>query len=208
MFTGLYADTHSVNLPQSIINEKKDTLATVLQRNGYDTGAIVCAPLLSKRFGLQQGFGDYDTDLIGMTPRLASEAKVGPDVTRKALNWLDRHLDRPFFLFLHYWDVHYDYNPPDKYAALFDPDYQGEMNGMYIHERRDVVPGTPPRDLQHLSHCTMRKSGTPTMPSGNSWPVWPNGGWTKTPPSSSPRTTAMNFWSTERSDTPKPVTKN
>lgn len=150
MFTGLYADTHAVNTPKSVLGENTDPLAAILKRSGYRTGAIVCAPLMAKYFGLHQGFDDYDMDLIGITPRRASEVKVGPDVTRKALEWLDKQQDQPFFLFLHYWDVHYDYNPPDEYVTLFDPDYQGQMDGMNIAERQDVVPGIPQRDLQHL----------------------------------------------------------
>jgi arylsulfatase A-like enzyme len=51
---------------------------------------------------------------------------------------------------LHYWDVHFDYDPPKKYVELFDPDYQGKIDGRNIYYRNDIVPGMNPRDLQHL----------------------------------------------------------
>ncbi|MCZ7585981.1 MAG: sulfatase-like hydrolase/transferase [Deltaproteobacteria bacterium] len=76
--------------------------------------------------------------------------KVAERVTDKALAYLDQRKTGRFFLFLHYWDPHYDYNPPKRYVDLFDPDYDGSMDGMNIRYRDDLTPTMNPRDLEHL----------------------------------------------------------
>jgi arylsulfatase A-like enzyme len=150
MFTGVYPDTHGVDTEQSALKKDADTLAARLKRHGYQTGAIVCAPLLSKRYGMHHGFDYYDTELVGETAMKSQMLKVGPSVTRKALEWLGSRGRGPFFLFLHYWDVHYDYNPPKQYTDIFDPDYRGNINGLNIYHRTDV-PSMKPRDFRHLT---------------------------------------------------------
>ena len=40
---------------------------------------------------------------------------------------LEAHEGGPLFAFIHLWDVHYDYNPPERYWRLFDPDYRGAL---------------------------------------------------------------------------------
>ncbi|MDP8225659.1 MAG: sulfatase [Candidatus Lernaella stagnicola] len=150
LFTGLWADTHGVNTEKDQLAVTATTLAGRLRNSGYRTGAVVCAPLLSRHFRLDIGFDDYDTDLAALVPMKARRMKVAPDVTAKALAWLDKRDERPFFLFLHYWDVHHDYNPPRKYVEMFDPDYDGDERGLDITIRTDLRPGMNERDLKHI----------------------------------------------------------
>lgn len=150
LFTGLYPMTHGIEDNGLRLRSGAQTLARSLASAGFATQAIVCAPLLRPEFGLDAGFHGYDIDLVGETPEAARAAKVAPKVTAKALAWLDRIGERPFFLFLHYWDVHYDYNPPDEFAGAFDPDYAGSEDGTSIHDRTDIVPGMDEADFDHL----------------------------------------------------------
>ena len=57
---------------------------------------------------------------------------------------------KPFFLFVHYWDCHYDYIPPKPYDTMFDPDYQGIIDGKDIAWRTDIAPGMDRADLNHI----------------------------------------------------------
>lgn len=41
------------------------------------------------------------------------------EVNHRAIPWINDHIDEPFFLFLHYWDPHYPYTPPQEYRHLF-----------------------------------------------------------------------------------------
>ena len=58
--------------------------------------------------------------------------------------------DNPFFLFLHMWDVHYDYIPPKKYIDMFDPNYAGTVNAKNFMWNEAIHHNMPKRDLQHV----------------------------------------------------------
>jgi arylsulfatase A-like enzyme len=89
---------------------------------------------VGRKFGLDQGFDEFneviDPDyVLHPTDNSTFDGKA---VTDQALSWLaDQGDDQPFFLFLHYFDPHVDYAPPEPYASLFDPEYQGAANGTY-----------------------------------------------------------------------------
>lgn len=104
------------------------TLAEVLHGNGFATGAIVSAAVLDSRLGLNQGF---DTYLDKMSVREGDEnsaERPGGETTQLALQWLDQHQENPFFLFLHYFDPHDPYRPPEPFASQYADDlYSGEI---------------------------------------------------------------------------------
>jgi len=106
----LYAES-GYRLPDSV-----PTIATVLGAAGWDTAAVLSAFPVSERFGLNQGFRHFDN---GLTPdaeapeeaespgavRLGRRQRRSDATTDQALAWL-AGVDRPFFLWIHYWDVH------------------------------------------------------------------------------------------------------
>src|SRR5689334_24314392 len=94
------------------------TLAQSFKAHGYATGAVVSSFVLERSWGLGRGFDFYDdafapeafqTKDLGLVDRRASES-----VTR-AIRWLDSHHDRPFFLWLHLYDPHSPYDPPEPF---------------------------------------------------------------------------------------------
>lgn len=113
----------------------KSTLASVLAKEGYRTGAFIGAFVLDRRFGLNQGFEVYDDEIprdphAGVT--LEAE-RPGRDVVDRALAWL-RGEDsvknsRPFFLWVHLYDAHAPYTPPPAWAARHPGrPYDGEIS--------------------------------------------------------------------------------
>jgi arylsulfatase A-like enzyme len=113
LMTGLYPFEHGVRDNGSFrLSERAVTLAEILQRHGYRTGAAVGAFVLDRRFGLAQGFDHYDDAMppersagqFGFTERRA------PAVTDAALAWLDEQHNHPFFLWVHYFDPHADHD--------------------------------------------------------------------------------------------------
>ncbi len=75
------------------------------------------------------------------------------EVLERALTWLDTERDtqRPFFLFLHLFDVHDPYTPPAPFDTRFDPDYTGPIDGRRVTAAdSDVHGGMAARDLEHL----------------------------------------------------------
>jgi arylsulfatase A-like enzyme/Flp pilus assembly protein TadD len=109
---------------------KLPTLATLLRREGYRTGAFVSAFVLDSRFGLDRGFDVYDDTLPGGAGRgaFAIPERPASETLAAALRWLDAAEDAPSFLFLHLYEPHAPYEPPEPFATRFrDRPYLGEV---------------------------------------------------------------------------------
>ena len=134
MHTGLYPYQHGVRTNGIYaLGEDKVTLAEMLRKRGYDTGAVLGAFPVDSRFGLAQGFSHYDDKFVvegGLNVEQAPE-RSGSEVTRLALHWLDRDRDKPFFLWCHYFDPHAPYAPPEPHRSRFgNSAYCGEIATM------------------------------------------------------------------------------
>ncbi len=101
----------------------RDTLATVLSKNGYRTGAFVSSFVLDHRFGLNRGFDVYDDEVdpdpTGAAASEEAERRGGKTVDR-ALGWLKQSDARPFFAWVHLYDAHAPYAPPEPYPQTYD----------------------------------------------------------------------------------------
>lgn len=102
------------------------TLAELLGEAGWDTAAFVSGfPLVRRISGLDRGFAHYDDDMPDPRGGVANVQRGAEKTTDAVLAWLDARGADPFFLWLHYYDVHGDYDPGPAYAALFEPDRSG-----------------------------------------------------------------------------------
>jgi arylsulfatase A-like enzyme/Flp pilus assembly protein TadD len=131
LLTGLDPPAHGVRdngaaaLPPAL-----PTLATVLARRGYATGAFVASRVLDRRFGLARGFSVYDDHMAA--ERVGEKGYPERDaaaVTTAALGWGGRLPPaRPFFLWVHYYDPHAPYAPPGDWSgASAARRYAGEV---------------------------------------------------------------------------------
>lgn len=122
--TGLYPPGHGVreNVGYTL-GEDVPTLAEILSDAGWSTAGFVSAFVLDSRWGIGRGFDHYfdDFDLSGMeTPNLSSVQRGGDETIVEAVRWLDeRPRERPFFLWLHLYDPHDPYTPPEPYKSLY-----------------------------------------------------------------------------------------
>src|SRR5262249_36783795 len=141
------------------------TLAKALRDAGYQTAGFYGGPYLHPTFGLDQGFDHYQScmtklpdDLTGEAARAASRAQsgsaqddvTGPRTVDEVTRWAQGLGDRPFFLFVHMWDVHYDYVAPDAYVKAFDPDYRGPIDGRNLMRNTAINASMSERDRRHL----------------------------------------------------------
>jgi len=141
---GVVSDDRS--LPASV-----PTVAEVFQKGGYETHAIVSAPYVHSRYGFARGFDDYDDKTIYFETNEDSYRSVtAPRLIEAADSYLSRSREKPFFLFLHFWDVHYDYAPGPPYDKMFDPDYTGTVDGNNFYFDAAIRDGMNSRDLEHL----------------------------------------------------------
>lgn len=134
IMTGLYPPQHGVrNNGTFVVPEENVTLAERLAAEGYETHAVISAFVLDSQFGLDQGFDSYDDDLSeGPKKRMFMFKEVSAaQTTIRAVRWLEQERDpeRPFFLWIHYFDPHANYEPPADVAPLFPADpYAGEIH--------------------------------------------------------------------------------
>jgi arylsulfatase A-like enzyme/Tfp pilus assembly protein PilF len=124
LLSGLLPLHHGVrNNGAGAFPENRDTLATLLSRGGYRTGAFVGSFILDRRFGLARGFDRYDDEIT----RSADDAsgvfeaeRRGDQVVDRALAWLKENDARPFFAWVHLYDAHAPYAPPAPYEQTYD----------------------------------------------------------------------------------------
>ncbi len=131
LLTGLDPHRHGARINGKFrLEDRVDTLAECLQREGYRTGAVISAYVLDRRYGLAQGFDHYDDDLTdGSQPTSAGyRERIAEKTTERARAWLSDHQGRPLFLWVHYFDPHAPYEPPQPFADRFDGrPYDGEI---------------------------------------------------------------------------------
>lgn len=137
ILTGMWPPRHGVRdnadfrLPAS-----ETTLAEHLKDRGYATGAVMGSYVLAGFLGLQQGFDAYD-DVKTQVRQAPEGAKIrfapilergATEVTDTAIAMLDRFPGRPVFQWVHYYDPHSEYDPPEPFATRFrDRPYDGEI---------------------------------------------------------------------------------
>jgi arylsulfatase A-like enzyme/Tfp pilus assembly protein PilF len=138
ILTGLYPPRHGVRENVGFaLGEGIPTLAERLGHAGYATAGFVSAFVLDRRWGIERGFETYYDDfdpraLAGAN--LASAQRDGAQTVAAASAWLDRHpTDRPFFLWLHLYDAHDPYTPPEPFASRY-PGRPYEAEIAYLDE--------------------------------------------------------------------------
>jgi arylsulfatase A-like enzyme/predicted Zn-dependent protease len=123
IMTGLYPTYHGVRLNgTTALPQGQTTLAEVFSKQGYQTGAFIGAFVLDGRWGLNQGFGVYDDqfDLRKFKHLdLAAVQRPANQVMDAALAWLGGHKDEPFFAWIHLYDAHSPYDPPEPFRSQF-----------------------------------------------------------------------------------------
>lgn len=132
ILTGKYPPTHGVRENAAApLSEDQLTLQEVLQSNGYETAAFLGSFVLDRRFGLAQGFDVYDDRVWTSAEELEKlQAERPAEAVFDAFkSWLaDRVGQRPFFAWLHFYDPHAPYLPPEPYRTAYRSDpYAGEV---------------------------------------------------------------------------------
>jgi len=133
ILTGLYPPGHGVreNVGYTL-DDSIPTLAEVLSEGGWNTAGFVSAFVLDRRWGIGRGFDHYfdDFDLAEFdTPSLGSVQRSGDVTIGEAVRWIDgRPQDAPFFLWLHLYDPHDPYTPPEPFKSMYpNRPYEGEV---------------------------------------------------------------------------------
>jgi len=171
LLTGLPDELHGVRHPSQKLHASLPTLAELFRSAGWRSAGFFSGPNVHPHFGFGRGFERYvdcstvevadpavfeidqQSDQIGRLKdlqRLSHQGRTSPELVRAFETWFDTlAAGERFFGFVHMWDVHYDYAAPEDLVRLFDPGYEGQLDGENFwefvnREERD------PRDVQHL----------------------------------------------------------
>jgi len=132
IFTSRFPPTHGVRDNGGFyLDESQVTLAEILKENGFRTGGFVGAYVLDSKWGVDQGFDTYvdDFDLSGRTGiSLGSIDRPANEVADQALAWLEDAGSSRFFAWVHFFDPHSPYTPPEPFLTRYaNRRYVGEI---------------------------------------------------------------------------------
>jgi arylsulfatase A-like enzyme/tetratricopeptide (TPR) repeat protein len=151
LMTGTFPAYHGVRDNGGFyLGDDQVTLAKVLRAGGYRTGGFVSAFVLDRRWGIGQGFDryydDFDLAKYRLDVGLDAVQRPGSEVVSKAIEWLDQDSTRPFLAWVHLYEPHAPYDPPEPIRVRFPP----TMIGAYDAEvaTADIQVG---RLIDHLA---------------------------------------------------------
>lgn len=145
IFTGLTVQSHGTTLSSGNEHKLDPTLASMpvfLHENGYRTAGFVNVRFLTQPFGFAAGFDHFVFD-----PENGIKAEV---TVNNAIAWLRAELavqeeteeSAPLFMFIHFWDVHAPYDPPDPFANFFTDQIREARSEWAVGENDEVLnPG-------------------------------------------------------------------
>lgn len=129
VMTGLLPTIHGVRDNVGFtVPEENLTLAEALAAEGYATGGAVSAWVLREESGVDAGFEFYDDEVspVGERRAIGAVQRPGKETIEVAVDWIRRQND-PVFFFLHIYEPHTPWKPPQRFAEMTDDPYDGEV---------------------------------------------------------------------------------
>ncbi len=161
LLTGLYPAGHGVDGDGRALPAARTTLAEALSAEGYRTAGFVSGPYLHRGYGFDQGFDVYRhcmaygiethedgrvSNVIGANLK-SQTGETSRRLLEESTGWLaSLEDDAPWFLFVHWWDPHYDFEPPSPWDAwLGDTDVRISGRGFLQNRRVNAEMGDAER---------------------------------------------------------------
>ncbi len=135
LLTGTYPQFNHLDDLTDPLRPELPYLPDLLHQRGYRTAAFVGSIVLDPESGAAPGFGRgfdvYDANFHNSKPgedRYQSLERRAEDVANRAMGWLSHHQETPFFIWLHFYDAHEPYDPPEPFKAHYASEpYDGEI---------------------------------------------------------------------------------
>jgi arylsulfatase A-like enzyme/cytochrome c-type biogenesis protein CcmH/NrfG len=126
ILTGTYPQFHHLNDFQTALSKDLPYAPEILRAHGYHTAAFIASIVLEARPpyapGFDRGFDTYDAEFQNDGPgqdRYRTVQRRGQEVVAHALAWLSKHPRGPFFIWVHLFDAHDPYDPPEPYKSRY-----------------------------------------------------------------------------------------
>ena len=140
MLTSTLPGTHGGTDMKQGFNRSVPSVAEILRGLGVATHAVTSHLYVSKTYGLEAGFDSMNF----------RQDRLAENVANHAMDLVDRFGDRPFFMFLHFYDPHWHYAPPPDVLKIFESSYAGTLTGN-LKDFQNLRPEqVKPKDLEHL----------------------------------------------------------
>ncbi len=140
MLTSVLPGTHGGTDMKRGFNRSVPSVAEILKGRGFATHAVTSHLYVSKTYGLEAGFDSMNF----------RQDRPAENVANHAMDLVDRFGDRPFFIFLHFYDPHWHYAPPPEVLKIFESSYAGKMTGNLKDFQKLRPDQVSPEDLAHL----------------------------------------------------------
>ncbi len=148
LLLSLPTEAHGVFHASSRAPDPLVTLPEALRAAGFATAAFVTNVNAGPRQNIDQGF-EYFVDRITYWWSPGDPDRTLP--IEDVVAWLNRHRDRPAFIYIHTSEPHAPYTPPEGFAGRFDPDYRGEATGYFDYDNDTGFPNVKTRrDYEHV----------------------------------------------------------
>jgi arylsulfatase A-like enzyme len=111
------------------LSDSIPTVQELLKKNGYATGAAVSAFVLRHETGIARGFDFFNDEVepLGTDKTIGRVQRDGRETLHALQKWLDGQGNKPFFAFLHLYEPHSPYTPPEPYFSRYPNHYDGEI---------------------------------------------------------------------------------
>ncbi len=144
IFTSQYPVVLGFNDQPVVIKNKFLTLAEIFKQKKYKTKGIISHVFISSILKFNQGFESYDEKNAKGHGYISS-----PSLVEKAISFLKKSKKKNFFLFVHFFDPHFDYILHEKYN--YYPGYDGHLySGQSIDKLRENASGLKKNDIRYL----------------------------------------------------------
>ncbi len=114
------------------------------QKAGYRTAGFVSTIFVSDAYGFARGFDRFEDFDIARSDNLKHPVRAEQVVT-EALTWAEAQSGAPIFLFVHLYDVHYPYLPPEPWNYQIDKPGSRKSTAYRTYEFYKSKPVTPER---------------------------------------------------------------
>ncbi|WP_207287833.1 sulfatase [Haloterrigena alkaliphila] len=159
LLTGEYPDT-AVGPDYRLAT---DTIASTLSEHGFATGGFHSNPFISRAYGFDRGFDEFNDDLhfgkhklIALAQRALDKLRNrhyarAEEINERSLSWIDSlDDDQPFFLWNHYMDTHGPYEPPGEYEQLYHVEELSGRDAQSLYRRAIKDPDSITEKEQKL----------------------------------------------------------
>jgi choline-sulfatase len=151
ILTGLYPATHGTKQSEARLPDGVLMVSEVFKQAGLKTASFLANGYVSDKFGFNQGW-DFYTNYIRENKSTTAET-----VFKEAGDWITKHKDERFFVYIQTIDPHVPYDPPSEFLKKYDPEpYTGLISPRKTPELLEQVKRNPPvvtftqRDRDHL----------------------------------------------------------